>query len=266
MSDEKKNFSVMVHQTQQVRVQVLAHDEESAKAQALQKALSHGFASTQHRSTIDGSWPLGEPENGPVVDDEPGYVIRRGWFFVASTDDGLYAMTEEQLFADHPEADMRQPKTMFAAFAPHTPRNETIFNVERAYGYAVRYEGRVLWDGPAKDEREARRTARRFVQLSNKRKAEAQARADYQATIDLMRAPGNADSLFKTRGGRWSVRSVIGNTTNPAEIELTDDVWWVDVKLVNRLIENGDAKAVLQYEKSGAPLAITLTDAVLRPF
>lgn len=266
MSDEKKNFSVMVYQTQQVRVQVLAHDEESAKAQALQKALSHGFASTQHRSTIDGSWPLGEPENGPIVDDEPGYVMRRGWFFTASTEDVTYAMTEEQLFTDHPEADASQPKTLKAAFEPYIRSNETIFNVDRAYGYAIRFEGAFVWEGPFKAERDARRLARRAVQALNKRKAEAQAHADYQAAIDLMRAPGNADSLFKTRGGRWSVRSVIGNTTNPAEIELADDVWWVDVKLVNRLIDNGDAKAILQYEKSGAPLAITLTDAVLRPF
>ena len=266
MSDDYRNYSILVTQTQRLQVQVLAKDEASAQRMALDKALSGRFASTEHQTRINASWPQFEDENGPTVADEPGYVLRRGWFFVGNTEFTDYAMTEQELFEDCPEADVTRPETMSAAFNPYVRNNETVYDVRRRYGFSVRLDGDFLWVGLYPNEREARRAGRREVEARKKRKSEQERRAEIQATIQRMMAPGEADSLFKTKGGRWSVRSVIGPTSNPGEIELPPEAWSVDISMVKHLIATGAAKAVLQYQKSGAPLAITLTDAALRPF
>lgn len=266
MSDDHKNFSILVTQTQRVQVQVLAKDEATAKQLALDTALSGSFATTEHQTQVLGSWPQFEDEDGPVIADEWGYALRRGWFYVANTEFTEYAMTEQVLFEDCPEADVTRLETMAAAFNPYVRNNETVFDVRRRYGFSVRLDGEFLWVGLYPNEREARRAGRRMVEDRRKHKAEQDRRAEIKATIDLMQAPGNADSLFKTKGGRWSVRAVIGDTTNPGEIELPREAWSVDINVVKHLIATGAAKPVLQYQRSGAPLAITLTDAVLRPF
>ena len=266
MSDEYRTYSVLVTRTERLQVHVMARDDADARKRAQDMALRSRFATTQLGAEISASWPHGEDEEGPTVSDEPGYAWRRGWFYVASLDFEGVAMTAEDLFSRNPDVDASNQRALGKAFVPFIHAHSTVFHVTRRYGFAVRLDGDVLWSEPCPDEREARRAGRRAV---NHRVSQAKVAAYIDLVNEVkqrMMAPGEAHSLFKTKGGRWSVKSVIGDTTNPGEITLPDDAWFVDIKMVKTLLAMEHVKVDLAYEKSGAPLAVSLTDAVLRPF
>ncbi|USN13992.1 hypothetical protein KABACHOK_01560 [Brevundimonas phage vB_BpoS-Kabachok] len=266
MSDEFRNYSVLVTQTNRIQVHVMARDEASALKSAQDMALQSHFASSELSAEVHAAWPQFEPEEGPIESDEPGYAWRRGWFWVASLDDSSVALTSAELFARAPEAHAADAQSLRKVFTPLIGRNQSVFNVIRRYGFAARLDGDILWSGLQPNEREMRRDARRTAKARIKAEKD---KADAAALIEVQRRmlePGNSYSLFKTRGGRWSVKSVIGDTLDPGVITLPEDAWSVDIETVRKLIAAGTAEVFLRYSTSGDPLAIRLTDAVIRPF
>ncbi|UTC28828.1 hypothetical protein MARCHEWKA_03160 [Brevundimonas phage vB_BpoS-Marchewka] len=266
MSDEYRNYSVLVTQTNRIQVHVMARDEASALKAAQDMALRSHFATSELRAETHATWPQFEPEEGPIESDEPGYDWRRGWFWVASLDDSGVALTSAELFARSPEARADDVQSLRKVFVPLVGRNQSVFNVTRRYGFAVRLAGDTLWSGLQPNEREMRRTARRMCAARAAAEKVKAAEAAYAEVMRRMLEPGNAYSLFKTQGGRWSVKSVIGDVSNPGAVTLAEDAWSVDIKTVRRLIAEGAADVFLRYSTSGDPLAIRLTDAVIRPF
>ncbi|USN14689.1 hypothetical protein PAPPERLAPAPP_03200 [Brevundimonas phage vB_BpoS-Papperlapapp] len=266
MSDEFRNYSVLVTQTNRIQIHVMARDEASALKSAQDMALQSHFASSELSAEVHAAWPQFEPEEGPIESDEPGYAWRRGWFWVASLDDSIVALTSAELFARAPKAHAADAQSLRKVFTPLIGGNQSVFNVTRRYGFAARLDGDILWSSLQPNEREMRREARRAVQARIKAEKDKAAEDALAEAKRRMLEPGEAYSLFKTHGGRWSVKSVIGDVSNPGAVTLAEDAWSVDIKTVRKLIAAQTAEVFLRYSTSGDPLAIRLTDAVIRPF
>lgn len=257
--DEHRNYSVSVVQTQRLVMTVQARDEVTARAAAEQLALDSHFETSSLKAEILAAWAQHESEEGPVVSDEPGYAWRRGWFWVARLDFRGVALVVEDLPS-------LSPRALERTFDSLIGQSETVFGVERRYGYAYRLDGETLWSDIHTHEREVRRAARKDVKVRTAQAKAAAAEALLTEAKQRMLEPGNAYSLFKSKGGRWSVKSVLGDTTNPGAVVLEADAWSVDIKTVRALLARREAEVFLSYSTSGDPLAIRLTDAVIRPF
>ncbi|USN15239.1 hypothetical protein KIKIMORA_00930 [Brevundimonas phage vB_BpoS-Kikimora] len=285
---EQKNYSILVTRTIQERVLVQASNEEEARIWA--SGMVKGGGRSSSTTEVVASWPTLQEENGPVVPGE-GFFWRRGWFWAASLDFRTVALPTILLPGLPLEGSPAEKAAVHRRFSELIQgKNETIFSIRRVYGHAflknddvlgvddrslesvLRHvslaSGDVLWDGPFVSEKDMLNAANSEVRRRDALKREA-VRAAQEAenerrlemvaeeTIAIMRRPENEDALYKTRGGRWSVGTIIASSTD-ADGALTPEAWSVDIHIVRRLLETGRAQIRGAYEASGDPYAISL--------
>lgn len=245
--NDQQHYSVIVTKTVKTRVTVEARSEAEARATAWSAS---GEPTAESVSTeVVSVWPLNQPEDGPTHIDAEGYHWRRGWFTTANLDFRAVSLLEGDADA-------------FKDLLKGT--NETVFSIQRRYGYAFKFGDEALWSEPYAGKKDmcgmARSEARRRERAERERVKEAVQQAAMQDAVQRMSLPGNDGTLIRTQGGRWTLKSVIRDHFHAETNTLSDEAWSIDIHAVRQLLGTGKVRVSAAHESSGDPIEVVLIE------